>query len=172
MKLFRSLFLASLVVILLSSAVWCAVGGSISGTVKDPTGSVIPGVMLTATNTAHGTSFKTMTDASGRYSLPSLPVARYDLTFDLPGFQSQKKTGLTVDSDSAQVINITLELAGVTTEVSVSTTEDVAEVHVETVVTQLGELVTDKKMTTLALNGRSYTDLLPIQPGVTPITTM
>src|SRR6516162_6183895 len=172
MKLFRNVFLASLVVILLSSTAWCAVGGSISGTVKDTTGSVLPGVMLTATNTALGTSFKTMTDTAGRYSLPSLPVGRYDLTFDLPGFQSQKKTGLTVDSDSAQEINITLELAGVTTEVSVSTTEDVAEVHVETVVTQLGELVTDKKMTTLALNGRSYTDLLPIQPGVTPITTM
>ena len=172
MKFFRSVFLVFLVVILPSASAWCAVGGSISGTVKDPSGSVIPGVMLTATNTALGTSFKTMTDASGRYSLPSLPVGRYDLTFDLPGFQSQKKAGLTVDSDSAQEINITLELAGVTTEVSVSTTEDVAEVHVETVVTQLGELVTDKKMTTLALNGRSYTDLLPIQPGVTPITTM
>ena len=129
-----------LVVILASSHALCAVGGSISGTVKDPTGSVIPGVMLTATNTALGTSFKTMTDASGRYSLPSLPVGRYDLTYDLPGFQSQKKTGLTVDSDSSQEINITLELAGVTTEVSVSTTEDDAEVHVETVVTQLGEV--------------------------------
>ena len=147
-------------------------GGSISGTIKDPTGGVIPGVTLTATNPALGTNFKATSDARGHYSLPSLPVGRYDLTIECIGFQTQKKTGLVVDSDSALELNTTLELEGVSTEVSVSTSEEVPEIHVETVATQLGEVVSDKQMTTLSLNGRSYTDLLPIQPGVTPITTM
>ena len=62
-------------------------------------------------------------------------------------------------------------MQGLSNEVSVTTTEEASEVHVETVATQLGEVVSDIKMTKLSLNGRSYTDLLAIQPGVTPITT-
>lgn len=170
-KVYRS-FLRAAIGFTLCGCCWAAVGGSISGTMKDSTGGVIPGVMLTATNTALGTSFKATTDARGHYSFPSLPVGRYDLTIECNGFQTQKKTNLVVDSDSALELNTTMELAGVTTEVSVSTAEEFSQVHVETVATQLGEVVSDKKMTTLSLNGRSYTDLLPIQPGVTPITTM
>src|SRR5205085_42138 len=148
-----------------------AVGGSISGTLKDASGAVIPGATLTLTNTALGSQFKTTTDARGLYSLPGLPVGRYDLTIEAAGFQTQKKTGLVIDTDSALEINSTLEVATVSSEVSVSAEEEFAQVHVETVATQLGEVVSDVKMTTLSLNGRSYTDLLPIQPGVTPITT-
>src|SRR5262249_28262182 len=151
---------------------WAAVGGSISGTVKDSTGGVIPGVMLTLTNTSLGTQFKTTTDAQGLFTFPSLPVGRYDLTIETAGFTSQKKPDLVVDADSALQINATLEVQGLTNEVSVTTTEEASEVHVETVATQLGEVVSDIKMTNLSLNGRSYTDLLAIQPGIAPITTM
>src|SRR5204863_2566214 len=59
-----------------------------------------------------------------------------------------------------------------TAEVSVTAAEELQQVHVETVATQLGEVVSDIKMTNLSLNGRSYTDLLAIQPGIAPITTM
>src|SRR6266478_4815854 len=109
------------VVLIVSAALtaWAAVGGSISGTVKDPSRGVIPGVMLTATNTALGTNFKAMTDARGYYSYPSLPVGRYDLTIECNGFRTLKKTSLPVDSDSALELNTTLELASVSTEVSV-----------------------------------------------------
>jgi len=128
--------------------------------------------MLSITNTALGTSFKSVTDARGYYSFPSLPVGHYDLSIELRGFKSQKKTGLVVDSDSALEINATLDVGDLSEEVSVTATEELTQVHVETVATQLGEVVSDVKMTTLSLNGRSYTDLMPIQPGVTPITTM
>src|SRR5262250_3895171 len=104
----KSLVSAILLVPIFVLAGWCAVGGSISGTIKDPTGGVIPGVMLTATNPALGTNFKATTDARGHYSLPSLPVGRYDLTIECIGFQTQKKTGLVVDSDSALELNTTL----------------------------------------------------------------
>ena len=91
---------------------------------------------------------------------------------EAPGFRAQKKAGLVVDADSALQINAVLEVQGLSNEVSVTTTEEASEVHVETVATQLGEVVTDIKMTNLSLNGRSYTDLLAIQPGVAPITTL
>src|SRR5262244_2954485 len=59
------------------------VGGSISGTIKDPSGGVIPGVTVTATNTTLGTMFNTITDGQGLYSFPKLPVARYELTMQI-----------------------------------------------------------------------------------------
>src|SRR5262245_35704953 len=81
-------------IILIATAAFAAVGGSISGTVKDTTGGVIPGATLTLTNTALGTQFKTTADTQGLYSFPSLPVGRYELTIDAAGFTSQKKQGL------------------------------------------------------------------------------
>src|SRR5215510_12315869 len=149
-----------------------AVGGSISGTIKDSSGGVVPGAMLTLTNTALGTQFKSVTDGQGLYTFPSLPVGRYELTIDATGFKSQKKTGLAIDADSALQVNITLEVGGVSSEGSVTASEELQEVHVESVATQLGEVVSDIKMTNLSLNGRSYTDLLAIQPGIAPITTL
>src|SRR5437868_5116367 len=158
--------------VLTSTFAMAAAGGSVSGTIKDLTGGVLPGAMLKLTNTALGTQFKTVTDKEGLYTFPAVPVGRYELSIELSGFKPQKKTGLIVDADSALQVNLTLEVAGINEEVSVTATEELSEVHVETVATQLGEVVSDRKMTTLSLNGRSYTDLLPIQPGVTPITTM
>src|SRR5712671_1008981 len=157
-------------ILCLTIATWAAVGGSISGTVKDQTGGVFPGASLVITNTAIGTAYKATSDSQGLYSFPSLAVGRYDLAIDASGFKSQKKSGIVVDADSGQEINFTLEVGDQTDSVTVS--ESAPEIHIETVQTQLGELVSDVKMTTLSLNGRSYTDLLPIQPGVIPITTI
>jgi len=143
-------------------------GGSISGTVKDSTGGVVPGVAVTATNVALGTQTTVTTDTQGLYSFPRLPVGRYDLTIQLEGFKPQKRTGLAVSADSALQENATLEVGGQTETVTVTSTE----VRVETQSTQLGEVVSAQQMTTLSLNGRSYTDLLAIQPGVIPVTTI
>src|ERR1700686_3845733 len=81
--------------------VFAATTGSISGTIKDPSGGVIPGVALTATNPATGIQSRTMTDGKGFYSFPSLPVGRYDLKVEHEGFHEQDRKGLTIDADSA-----------------------------------------------------------------------
>jgi len=86
------------------------VGGSISGTVKDPTGAVVPGVSVAATNTVLGTEFNTVTDGQGLYTFPKLPVGKYNVTMVLDGFKPQKRAGIQVDADSAIQINVTLEL--------------------------------------------------------------
>jgi len=154
--------------LLVTTAAWAQVGGSISGAVKDPSGAVIPGVAVTATNTTLGTVFNTITDGQGLYSFPKLPVARYEVTMQIDGFKPQKRTGLQVDADSAIQINVTLELG----EQSETVTVSVNAIRVDTVSTQLGEVVPSTTMTSLSLNGRSYTDLLSIQPGVVPVTTI
>src|SRR5712692_10490401 len=82
--------LAAAAILLAAVAAWAAVGGSISGTVKDSTGGVIPGAMVTVTNVALRTEFKTMTDGRGYFSFPNLAVGRYDLTIEMGGFKPQK----------------------------------------------------------------------------------
>jgi len=144
-----------------------AVTGSISGTLQDETGATIPGATITATNTAQGNQIKASSDAKGFYSLPSLPVGRYDLEFDAPGFRPQKRTGLTIDTDSALSVNATLQVAEKIEEVTVESEVPV----VETASTQMGEVIKGTQMTAVALNGRSYTDLLALQPGIVPMTT-
>ena len=146
-----------------------AVTGRITGSVKDPTGGGIPGAMLTATNTDQNTQIKTTTDAKGDYSFPSLPVGSYEIQCESKGFRTEKRIGLVIDANAAIQMDLTLELAQRSEEVTVSDT--VEQIHVETVSTQLGDVVTGKQMTTVALNGRSFTDLLALQPGIVPTTT-
>jgi hypothetical protein len=146
-----------------------AVTGRITGSVKDPSGGGIPGAMITATNTEQNTQIKTTTDAKGDYSFPSLPVGNYELQCESRGFRTEKRIGLVIDANAAIQMDLTLELAQRTEEVTVSETAE--QIHVETVSTQLGDVVTGKQMTTVALNGRSFTDLLALQPGIVPTTT-
>jgi hypothetical protein len=143
------------------------VGGSITGTIADPTGAMIPGATVMITNAALGTQFSIVSDMQGHYTFPNVPVGRYTLSAMLSGFKPYSRA-LAVDVNSQVQINITLEMGEQTTSVTVTGTAT----QVETASTQMGEVVSADKMTTLSLNGRSYTDLLPIQPGVVPITTM
>jgi len=148
---------------------WGGVTGSISGAVKDSSGGVIHGSTVTATHTAQGIKNKTTTDAKGFYSFPRLQVGRYDLQFETPGFRPQKKTGLVIDADSALTEDVTLALAEKMEEITVS--DSGSGVRVETASTQVGEVVTGAQMTSVALNRRSYTDLLALQPGIIPMST-
>ena len=144
-----------------------AITGSISGTVKDPSGAVIPGATLTAANIAMGIPNHATSDSKGFYSFPSLPVGRYDLKVDAAGFSSLKRRGLVVDANGALQVDFTLEMAEKLEEVTVSGTG----VVVDTAGTQMGEVLNGAQMTAVALNGRSFTDLLALQPGIVPMTT-
>ena len=146
-----------------------AVGGSISGTVTDRSGAVVAGGILKLVNTAQQTTYQAISDKQGLYSFPDLPVGHYDLTTTATGFNPQRKADLKVDTDSAIRVDISLEIGTKTDTVTV--TSD-AGVRVETAATHLGEVVSASEMTALPLNGRSYTDLLAIQPGVAPVSTL
>ncbi len=124
---------------------------------------------MTATNPATGVVAKTTTDKQGFYSFPSLVVGHYDLLAGKNGFKDQHKKDITVDLDSALQIDLELELAQNEQELTVS--ETAADVTIETVSTQMGDVVGGATMTAVALNGRSYTDLLALQPGIVPMST-
>jgi hypothetical protein len=157
-------FISSFLLIQVASA---ATTGSISGTLKDPSGAVIPGATVISTNSAMGLQNKTMTDEKGIYTFPSLPVGRYELQVTLEGFRPLKRGGLVIDADSALLIDLTMEMIERIDEVTVIE----SEVQVETSSTQMGEVITSRAITGVALNGRSFTDLLALQPGIVPMTT-
>src|SRR5689334_20637685 len=146
---------------------WAAVNGSIAGLVKDPTGLVVPGATVTVTNAAQGFKMKGTTDSKGAYAFPSLPVGRYDLRVEATGFKPQLRSGIAIDLDSAIHLDLTLEIA----EQLESITVDDTAMRVETASSQVGEVVKGKSMTAVALNGRSFTDLLSLQAGIVPVST-
>ncbi len=148
---------------------WGAVDGSITGTVTDPAGEVIVGATVVATNSAQGIETKTVTDEHGQYAFPSLAVGTYSLEFQAPGFRNIKRGGIVINADSALKEDAKLELAQQNQEVTV--TDNLNQTQVETESTQVGEVVTAASMTTVALNGRSFTDLLALQPGIVPMST-
>ena len=123
--------------------------------------------MVTATNTATNIQTKTTTDDKGFYAFPSLPVGRYIVKAELEGFGSPSRNNLDVDANGALVADLTMEMAEKVEEVTVL--ENAAQV--ETASSQMGQVVTGTQMTSVALNGRSFTDLLALQPGIVPMST-
>jgi Carboxypeptidase regulatory-like domain len=152
--------------------VWAAANGSLSGTIKDPSGAVVTGATVTLVNSALKSRFHTTSDGRGFYTFQALPVGDYDMTIEAAGFKTQKRTNLIIDTDAALKLDAVLALGQQSETVIVAATDAATEAQVDTVATHLGELVTGSQMTALPLNGRSYTDLLPIQPGVIPVTTL
>jgi len=146
---------------------WASISGSISGLVTDSSGAVVSGASVVATNTQTGVKTTVTTDAKGFYSLPALPVGTYDLQVREIGFKTYTETGLVINANSALRVDATLSVGTINEKIEVRTDA----VHVETESTQMGEVITGKTMTAVPLNGRAYTDLLALQPGVSPYTS-
>jgi hypothetical protein len=142
-------------------------GGSISGTVTDQTGAVVPDTTVTALNLDTTVQQTTKTNTNGLYAFTSLPVGRYEIEILRQGFKPYKRTGLVIDVNAALREDISLTVGEQSEEVVVSDTA----VHVETESSQMGEVVTGAEITAVALNGRSFTDLLSLQPSIVPMST-
>jgi len=140
------------------------VTGNISGTVKDAQGAVVPGVTVTARNTQTGVEQKLETDSVGFYNFSALPVGTYDVVFEKGGFQKYQQQGLKIDVDTALRVDPVLQVGAVTQQVNVVA----AAAQVDTQTQQTGEVISGQEMASLPLNGRAYTDLLAMQPGVVP----
>jgi hypothetical protein len=160
-----SLFAALLILVLAARA---GVGGRISGTVKDATGAVIPRATVSITNAETGVRQVLSTDDNGAFSFLNVQVGRYNLEAAADGFRPYQRTGIILDANSALTIDAVLEVGTRSDAVTVVDNQ----LHVDTTSTQIGEVITGPQMTAVPLNGRSYTDLLALQPGVAPVTSI
>jgi Carboxypeptidase regulatory-like domain len=154
-------------ILLSGAAAQAQTGGSISGTVRDSSGSVIPDIAIIARNTATGVRQNAVSNVEGFYAFTAVPVGHYDLETFRPGFKPYRRTDLVIDINTALQIDITLEVGEQSEQVTVSDTA----VRVETASTQVGEVLASTEITAVALNGRSFTDLMSLQPGIVPMTT-
>src|SRR5262245_24140563 len=135
---------------------------TISGTVEDSGRSVLPGVSVTVRNVETSLVRTVATGPEGRYVIPGLPPGVYDLRAELASFKPHVRPGLRLTIAQAVIVNITLEIGGVSEEVTVTGNTPL----VNTSSAELSYLVGADAIDALPLNGRNYTDLALLQPGV------
>ncbi|HEV2400967.1 MAG TPA: carboxypeptidase regulatory-like domain-containing protein [Candidatus Sulfotelmatobacter sp.] len=150
-------------VLMLSAAAWSQTNGSITGTVKDSTGAAIAGANVQITNPDQGINRQMPTNSTGDYNQASLPPGKYDVVVTAPGFKKFQAKGVVLDVAQKARVDVTLEVGTTSTEVVVEGT-NVAEV--ETQSSELAGVVTGKQITQLELNGRNFTSLVTLVPGV------
>jgi len=151
--------LAGLVILVLcSTAVWAQVTAQISGTVKDQSGAVLPGVEVTLTNTGTGVSRVAVTNETGSYVLPNLPIGPYRLEAALPGFRTFAQTGIVLQVNTSPVVNPVLEVGQVSETVEVQANAAM----VETRTAGVGQIIENQRILELPLNGRQVTDLIAL----------
>jgi hypothetical protein len=136
--------------------------------VTDSSKAVVPNALVTATNIDTGVQRQVTTSDQGYYSFPGLAVGRYDISMEKSGFKRYQRKGVAIDASSSVVVDVSLEIGGQSQSVTVSE----STVHVQTSDTQMGEVLSANKIEDVPLNGRSYTDLLALQPGVVPVTSL
>jgi len=138
---------------------------TISGTATDASGGALAGAKVDATNVATNVSQSTTTDSAGRYRISSLPVGTYSVQASLSGFQTVVHTGVTLAIGGAVVVDFSMPVGQVTTTVSVESEVS----RVETSSSEISTLVSPQQIRELPLNGRNFTQLLTLAPGVTTV---
>ena len=137
--------------------------GTILGTVTDPSGAVVAGATVKVHNTGTGLERSATTSADGSYSFPELPIGTYTVTVTQSGFQTFVATGVTVDVATDRRIDAALKTGAVATQVEVSA-DDLP--LVETTSNVLGGVITAQTAQDMPVNGRDYTKLIYLNPGV------
>ena len=136
---------------------------TISGSVRDSTGALIPGASVTAKNVETGITRITATEEQGRYQLLNLNVGRYEVEVSLPGFQTAVRSGIVLAVGEQAVANFTLQIGQVSERVEVTEQAPL----VDTTTSSVGGVVETAQIVNLPLNGRSFDELVQLQPGVT-----
>ncbi len=136
--------------------------GTIAGSVHDATGFILPGVTVSATNESTGLVRSAITGVEGRFVIPFLPPGSYQLTLELAGFKPHTRRGVKVTIAETLNLNLTMQLG----ELEVKDHVVGVQPLVNTGSSELSYLVGEETIEQLPLNGRNYTDLALLQPGV------
>jgi outer membrane receptor protein involved in Fe transport len=161
-RMYRGLVVLSLCLICSTLLFAQGSGGRILGRVSDQSGALLSGLKVTATNEATGATHQTQTNASGDYSFPAVPVGVYTLTFDMAGFKTNIRKGITVEINQVVTFNSTMQIGEAKELVEVTSEAPL----VDTTTTQLGAIVNNRSVNELPLNARDSYQFLQLQPGV------
>ena len=150
------------VVLLASGMAWAQVTrATLAGTVTDDSGALIPGAEITVTHTDTGQSRTVVSNNEGAYFVPGLSLGNYELAASLPGFQTSVRSGIQLTLGRAAIVDFTLSIGEIAERVTVTGEAPL----VETTQSVLADLVEQRTITELPLNGRSFTELALLQAG-------
>jgi Carboxypeptidase regulatory-like domain/TonB dependent receptor len=140
--------------------------GSIRGTVVDPSGAVVQAAAVSAKQTETGLMRTALTNREGEYVLVELPIGHYQIRAEAKGYQKYLQEGITLDVNQAATVVIHLKLGAETQQVAVKADAQL----VQSTVSSLGETVMEREILDLPLDGRNFSQLGTLQPGVVPLT--
>src|ERR1700688_556233 len=138
--------------------------GSILGSVKDPSGALVSQAAVTVTDVERGSNFSTKTNDAGEYVAGPLRVGRYTVTVEHPGFKKAVSEPVSLDVQQRIALNITLQVGRITQAIQVSG----AAPLLETETSELGQVVDNKRVANLPLNGRNFAQLALLTAGTAP----
>src|SRR5579871_4448195 len=150
-------------VLIVASAVWAQDTASITGTVTDSTGAAIPGAKVALTNTAQGINRAATTNGSGDYLFPALPIGSYNVSVTATGFKGYQAKGIVLSVGQKARNDISLQVGASDVEITVQG-ENIAQVQTQS--SELSGTVNGKEISQLQLNGRNFTQLVTLVPGV------
>ena len=142
------------------------VGGTISGTITDTAGAAIAGAAVTIHNEETGSERRLATGTDGSYAAPSIPVGRYTVTVEGDGFAEQRRTGVPLTVGQAVRVNLQMSVGAVSEQVTVTDVPQAVDVSTE----QTSGLVDERQLKELPLNGRSYDQLMTLNPATVNYT--
>src|SRR5712672_2817873 len=163
MKIHRLLSRIVLFGVIFCAAAWAQDTGSITGTVKDPSGASVANAEVVVSSADHGIDRHTVSNSSGDYNESGLPGGTYDIVVTASGFKKFQAKGVKLDVAQKARVDIPLQVGAITTEVVV---EGINVAQVETQSSDLSGTVTGKEISQLELNGRNFTQLVTLTPGV------
>ncbi|HXW92616.1 MAG TPA: TonB-dependent receptor [Terriglobales bacterium] len=137
---------------------------TLHGTVRDPSGAVVAGATITVANVETGAKWETQSNSTGNYSLVSIAPGKYTAQVAKVGFITEKLEAVVLEVNQTATINFNLRVGSTNTIVNVST----AGLEIESSTAELGNVITTSEVNALPLNGRNFTELLLLAPGVSP----
>src|ERR1035441_1179618 len=161
MKAKRLLGVVLVCLLFLPAMALAQVTASVVGTVQDTSGAVIPGAAVTVKNLETGTARTVTTDDRGYYRALSLAVGRYEVAAEKTGFKTQVRAGITLTVGQEAVVNLGLEVGEVQQAVTVTAEAPI----VNTTTSSTSGLVGEQQVKDLPLNGRSFDNLITLNPG-------
>ena len=147
--------------ICLSSGVWAQSTAMVVGTVSDSSGAVVAGAKVAATNQDTGFTRNAVSNSTGTYELPSIPIGRYDFTATQTGFKQSQVSNVTLQVAQEARVDLRLEPGDVSAQVNV----DAAPSLIQTDAASIGQVINQKQILDLPLNGRNFTQLAALTPG-------
>ncbi|MGA7852690.1 MAG: carboxypeptidase regulatory-like domain-containing protein [Candidatus Acidiferrales bacterium] len=163
MKTLRIAFCTLLLILVAAAAAFAQDTATFTGTVRDTSGAVVAGAEVTVSNASIGVTRATVSNNDGEWVTTALPNGAYDISITAKGFKRYEANGVIIRVGQKLRVDVSLEVGSVSSEVVVAG-EDVAQV--ETQSSEIAGTVTGKEMTQLQLNGRNFTQLINLTPGV------